>query len=86
MLQFGKEAFYEVSVPVKALAEAWFPLPVGLGGNIGCSSLLLDQRADAVGVLSVVGENECARLEMVENAISDLSIMRLTCCQTEPYR
>jgi len=84
VLQLREEAFDEVTLAVGPLAEAGFPLPVGLGGNIGCGALLLNQRADAVGVVRLVGEDDCAWPEMVEQAIGDLSVMRLTCSQAKP--
>ncbi len=49
-------------------------------------TLVLDQRADAVGVVSLVGQHDGARAEIVEQPVGDVPVMRLTCGQAEPGR
>jgi len=39
----------------------------------------LDQFTDAVSVVSFVGQHDGVRAEIVEQPISDLSVMRLSC-------
>jgi hypothetical protein len=48
--------------------------------------LFLDQRADAVGIIGLVGEQHHARSKMVEQFVRDLAIMRLAGGQAEPDR
>jgi len=55
VLQLGEEALDEVALAVEALAEAWLPAPVALRRDVGCGALFLDQLADAVGVIGLVG-------------------------------
>ena len=49
-------------------------------------ALVLDQFADAVGVVGLVRQHDGARAEMVEQRVGDLPVMRLPCCQAEPDR
>ena len=86
VLQLGEEALDEVALAVETLAEARFPFPIGFGRNVGRGSLLLDQCADAVGIVSLVGQHDRVRAEMIEQRFSGLAIMRLTSGQTEPDR
>ena len=46
----------------------------------------LDQLADAVGIVSLIGQHDGACAKVVEQAVDDLPIMRLTCGQAEPDR
>lgn len=86
MLQLGEEAFDQVALAVEPLAEAGLPLAVSLRRDVGGSTLVLDQFADAVSVVGLVGQDDSARAEVVEQRVSDLSVMRLPCGQTEPDR
>ena len=42
--------------------------------------------ADAVGVISLVSQNDGAGIEAIQQPICSRSVMRLTRCQTEPDR
>ena len=75
--KLGKEAFDQVALTVEPLAEAGFPAPVTLGRDVGRSALVLDQLADAVGVIGFVGQHDCVRAEMVEQGVGDLPVMGL---------
>lgn len=86
MLQLGEEAFDQVALSVKALAEAGLPSPVALWGDVGRGPLVLDQLADAVGVISLVSQHYGARAEVVEQRVGDLPVMRLSSRQAEPDR
>ena len=46
----------------------------------------LDQFADAVCVIGLVGQQYRARAEMIEQAVDDLAIVRLSSGQAEPDR
>lgn len=48
--------------------------------------MLFDQCADAVGIVSLVGQHGSMRTEMVEQPVSGLTIMCLTRSQAEPDR
>ncbi len=86
MFELAEEALDEVALAVERLAEAGLPAPVGLGRDVGRCALLLDQCTDTVGVIGLVGENDGARTEAVEQAIGDLAVVRLPGGQAEPDR
>lgn len=77
MLKLGKEALDEVALAVEPPAEAGLPSPIALGRNVGRGTLVLDQLADAVGVVGLVGQHDGARAELVEQSIGDLPVMCL---------
>src|SRR2546430_8750921 len=52
VLQLREEALDQVALAVEALAEAGFPAPVALGRD-GRGALVLDQLADAIGVIGL---------------------------------
>lgn len=59
----------------------------------GCSSvrcwawrLVLDQLADAIGVICLVGQHDGARPERVEQRVGDLPVVRLPGDQAKPDR
>lgn len=83
MLQLREEALDQVALAVEALAEAGFPAPVALRRDVGRGALVLDQLADAIGVIGFVGQHDGARAEMVEQGIGDLAVVRLPCGQAE---
>ncbi len=86
MFELAEEALDEVALAIERLAETGFPLAGGLCRDVGGCALVLDQRPDAVGIIGLVGEQDGARTEMVEQAICNLSVMRLASGQSEPDR
>ncbi len=48
--------------------------------------MVLDQFADAVGIVSFIRQHYGARTEMVKKSVSNLSIVRLPSGQAEPDR
>jgi hypothetical protein len=56
------------------------------GGMLGVAPWSLDQRADAVGVVGLVGQHDGAWAEVIQQAICDLAVVCLSCGQTEPDR
>ena len=86
MLQLREEALDQVAFAVKPLAEAGLPASVALGRNIGRGTLVLDQLANAVGVIGFVGEHDGAWTKAVEQHVGDLPVVRLPCGQAEPDR
>ncbi len=86
MLQLGEEAFDQVALAVEPLAEAGLPAAVALRRDVGRGALVLDQRADAVGVVGLVGQYDGARAEAVQQRVGDLPVMRLSRGQAEPDR
>lgn len=86
MLQLGEEPLDQIALAVEAFAEARLPAPVALGRDVGRGALVLDQLADAVGIVSLVREHDGVRSEMVEQRVGDLPVMRLSCCEAEPDR
>lgn len=86
VLELGEEPLDEVTLAIEALAEAGLPAPVALGRDVWRGALVLDQRADAVGVIGLVRQHDGARAEMLEQRIGDLPIVGLSCRQAEPDR
>lgn len=73
-----------VNLAVGPLAEARLPGAVALGWVVGRSYLFLDRLTDAVSVLSLVGQHDGARTEMVEQRVSGLTIC--ACPAVRPSR
>ena len=71
---------------MEPLAEAGFPFAIGFGWDVRHRALCFDQVADAIGVISLVGKNDGARIEAIEQAESGGSVMGLPRCQAEPDR
>ena len=74
------------ALAVGPLAEAWLPAPVALGQDVGRGTLVLDQLADAVGVVGLVRQHDGARAEMVEQTVGYLPVECLACGKAEPDR
>jgi hypothetical protein len=86
VLQLREEALDQVALAVEALAEAGFSAPVALGRDVGRGALVLDQLADAIGVVGLIRQHDGSRDEMVEQRVGDLPVMHLPCRQAEPDR
>ena len=86
MLQLGEEPLDQVSLALEPLAEARLPLAVALRRDVRRGTQVLDQLADAVGVVGLVRQHDSARVEMVEQRVGDLPVMCLACGQAEPDR
>jgi len=86
VLELAEKALDLVALAIGGLAEAGLPFAVGLGGYIARRALGLDQVADAVCIISLVGEHDRARLKAVEQVVSGRSVVRLARCQAEPDR
>jgi hypothetical protein len=78
VLQLGEEPLDQVALAVKPFDEAGLPAPVALWRDIGRGTLLLDQLADTVGVVGLIGQHNGARTQMVEQGVCELPIMRLS--------
>lgn len=66
VLLLGEEPLNQVALAVEPLAEAGLPAPVALGRDVGRGALLLDQIADTVGVVGLVGQHDGARAKVIE--------------------
>lgn len=62
------------------------PAPVAFRWDVGRGALILDQLSDAIGVICLVGQHDRAQAEVIEQAVSDLPVMRLSHHQAEPDR
>lgn len=65
ILEAGEHVLNGVSAFVNRAREAAFPAPVRLGGDVGHGPLALDQAADRVAVIGLVGEYDGTRREIV---------------------
>lgn len=70
VLELAEEALDQVAFTIEHLAEAEFPLAIGFGRYVGNRALRLDQIADAIGVISLVRQNDSARIETIKQAES----------------
>ncbi len=61
VLEAAEHALYGVAALVESLAEAAFPAAIGFGRDVGDRSLLFDEVADAVAVVSAIGVNDAAQ-------------------------
>jgi hypothetical protein len=86
VFELAEEALDQVALAVEPLGEARLPFAVGFCGNVGRGALLLDQRAEAISVISLVGQHDRAGAEMIEQLVGDLAVMRLAGGQAEPDR
>jgi hypothetical protein len=86
MFELAEEALDEIALAIKALGEAGFPLSISLGGYVWRRALFLDERANAVGVVGLIGQDNDAGSQAVEQLIGDLSVVRLPGRQADPDR
>lgn len=86
MLELAEEAFDQIAFAIEPLAEAGFPFAIGFGRDVRHCALRFDQVADAIGVISLVGKNDGARIKAIQQAESGGCVMRLPRCQAEPDR
>lgn len=80
------KALDQVAFTIKYLAEAGFPFAIGFARDVGNRALRLDQIADAIGVISLVGQNDGARIETIKQAKRGGAVMGLAGGQAEPDR
>ena len=66
LLQLVEEALDEVPLAIDGLLPAVLLLAVGSVWNVGDGALLTNAGPDAVGVITLVGDDDGARLEPVE--------------------
>jgi hypothetical protein len=86
VFELAEEALDQVALPVEPLAKAGLPFAVGLGRDVWGGALMFDQRTDAIGIIGLVGEQDGARSELVEQPVGDLAVMCLAGGQAEPDR
>ena len=86
VLQLGEEPLDQIALAVEAFAEAGFPFTVALRWDVGRGAFVLDQLADAVGIIGLVRQHDGARAEMVEQRVGDLPVVGLSSGQAEPDR
>jgi hypothetical protein len=86
VLELVEEALDEVALAIEALGEAGLPPSVSFGGDVGRRALFLDVRANAVGVVGLVGQDNDAGSEAVEQLVGDLAVVRLSSRQADPDR
>ena len=86
VLELAEEAFDQIAFAVEHLAEAGFPFAIGFGRDIGHRALCLDQIADAIGVIGLVGQNDGARIETIKQAERRGAVVSLAGGQAEPDR
>ena len=86
MLQFAEEALDEVAFPVEVLAEARLASSIGLGRAVRCGTLAFDQGADAIGIIGLVGDEDRAGAQAIEQPVGCGRVMGVACGETEPDR
>lgn len=86
MFEFVEEALDEVALAVERLAEAVLPLAVRFGRDVRHRVLGLDQLADAVRIIPLVGEQDRVRSKPVEQRVGGPAVMDLTGGEAQPDR
>lgn len=86
VLELAEEALDEVAFAVETLAEAGLPFAIGFGWDVGHRALRLYQVADAVGVISLVGQDDGMRRKLIQQLVCGGRIVGLARCQAEPDR
>lgn len=81
VLEAAEHAFDGVAPLIEAAAEAAFPASIGLGRDVGNSTLPLDEVPDAVCVIGAVGMDDAARRQGVEQRLGCPTVGRLAGCQ-----
>ena len=66
LLELIEEALDAVAFAVDRLLPSVLPLAISTVWDVGDGALVTDARADAVGVIGFVGDDEGARLETIE--------------------
>jgi len=86
VLELAEEALNEVALAIEPFGEAELFFAVAFGGDVWGCTLLLNMVADAVGVVGLVGQDNDARGQPVEQLFRDLAIMGLSGRQADPDR
>jgi hypothetical protein len=86
VLELAEEALDQIAFAIQRLAEAGLPFAIGLGRDVRHRTLRLDQVADAVGVVGLVGKNDGAWIKAIQQKMGGRAVMCLPCCQAEPDR
>ncbi len=66
LLELVEEALDEVALTIDRLLPAILPLAIGAVRNVGGGTLIANAGSHAVGVVTLVGDDDGARLEAVE--------------------
>jgi hypothetical protein len=86
VLQFAEEALDEVTFFVECLAEACLTFAVGFGRNVWFGALAFDQGADAIGVIGLVGDEDRAGAQAIQQGVGRRCVMGVTSGKAEPDR
>jgi hypothetical protein len=86
VLELAEEALDQIAFAIESLAETGLPFAIGFGGNVRHRALRFDQVANSIGIISLVGKNDGARIKAIEQAERGGSVMGLPRCQAEPDR
>ena len=69
MLELVEEAFDVVSLAIDRFRPAVSLVAVGFIGNVGDRALVTDEGADTIGVVALVGDDDGALLETLEQSL-----------------
>lgn len=86
MLQLAEEPLDEVALPVELFAEGSLASAIGFWRDIGCSTLAFDQGAEAIGIIGLVGDEDRAWTQAIEQSIGGRRVMGVACGEAEPDR
>lgn len=86
VLQLGEEALDQVSLTIEPCAEVRLRSAIGLGRDIGERTLFTEGRADAIGIVGLVRQDDCSGTNMIKQIVSGLAVMALPCGQAQPDR
>jgi hypothetical protein len=86
VLQFAEETLDEVAFSVERLAEAGLASTIGLGRNVRFGTLAFDQGADAIGIIGLVGDEDRAGAQAIEQPVGGRCVMGMSSSEAEPNR
>lgn len=69
LLQLVEEALDVVALAVDGLLPPEFRFPVGFVGNVGDRTMLADARANTIRIVALVGDDDRARLDALEQGL-----------------
>ena len=75
LFQLVEEALDEVALAVDGFGPSVFPLAVCAVRNVGYGALSTDARANAIGVIALVGDDDGARREPIEQGFGGGHVM-----------
>ena len=86
MLQLAEEPLDEVALAVEPFADGSLASAIGFWRDVGCGTLAFDQGAEAIGIIGLVGDEDRAWTQAIEQRVCSGCVMGIACGEAEPDR